>query len=791
MDPKKCLRVSVRELVGFALRSGDLAAGGIGSPERLAEGTRGHQELQRMRPEGYRAEVAVSHRVESEDLDLEINGRVDGLVALEPDEVLVEEIKTTRGDLDPEAPDNPHHWGQAKVYAYILAVQNGLDAVDVQLTYLQLDTNQTREDRRPFGIEELEAFFADLVERYLHWARIHHRWTVERDQSVKALEFPFPQYRQGQRHLAVGTYRAVEGGYKLYAQAPTGIGKTVSTLFPTVKAVGEGHAEKIFYLTAKTVGRTVAEKAFDDMRARGLRFKSLTLTARDKICFGAADGQSCDPTQCEFAIGYYDRVNAALEDAYEHEAMTRPLIEEYARKHRVCPFEFSLDLSLWCDAVICDYNYVFDPKAFLRRFFLDNDGDYAFLIDEAHNLVDRAREMFSAELRQTAVSGLRRLVKKAEPKLERHLKEAAACFRSMKKRCDEDGDGGSWTDAEAPQELLGPLRKFLRQAEKTLAANRHPPYEEELVEFYFEAAAFLRIAELYDERYVTYGEKDGRDFKVKLFCLDPSHLVAEALKRGKAAVFFSATLTPLDYFRRILGGGGDDQCLNLPSPFPPENLGLLLANHIDTTYRGRAGSYDEVAACIASLVAPRKGNYLVFFPSYRYMEEVAGRFAEAYPALAAEVQRPGMSEAEREEFLAVFDADNEATVVGFAVMGGIFGEGIDLVGERLVGAAVVGVGLPQVCLERDLIRAHFDERGDDGFTYAYTYPGINRVLQAAGRVIRTDADRGVVLLLDRRFAQSRYSRLLPGHWQSLARAGSGGAVEAATRQFWEGTEVPA
>ena len=791
MDPKKCLRVSVRELVGFALRSGDLAAGGIGSPERLAEGTRGHQELQRMRPDGYRAEVAVSHRVESEDLDLEINGRIDGLVALEPDEVLVEEIKTTYGDLDPEAPDNPHHWGQAKIYAYILAIQNGLDTIDVQLTYLQLDTNQTREDRRTFATDELGAFFYDLVERYLHWARIHHRWTAERDQSVKDLEFPFPQYRQGQRHLAVGTYRAVEGGYKLYAQAPTGIGKTVSTLFPAIKAMGEGHAEKIFYLTAKTVGRTVAEKAFDDMRAGGLRFKSLTLTARDKICFGAADGQSCDPTQCEFAIGYYDRINAALEDVYDHEAMTRPLIEEYARKHRVCPFEFSLDLSLWCDAVICDYNYVFDPKAFLRRFFLDNDGDYAFLIDEAHNLVDRAREMFSAELHQAAVAGLRRLVKKTEPHLERQLKDVAASFRKMQKRCDEDGDGQRWTDPEPPTELLGPLRKFLRQAEKTLAANRHPSYEEELVEFYFEAAAFVRIAELYDERYVTYGEKRGRDLKVRLFCLDPSHLVAEALKRGKAAVFFSATLTPLPYFRRILGGTEDDQCLNLQSPFPPKNLGLLLANHIDTSYRGREGSYDEVAECIAALVVPRKGNYLIFFPSYRYMDEIAGRFAAAYPELSAEVQKPGMSETEREDFLAVFDADNDKTVVGFAVMGGIFGEGIDLVGERLVGAAVVGVGLPQVCLERDLIRAHFDERGDDGFTYAYTYPGINRVLQAAGRVIRTDADRGVVLLLDRRFAQSRYSQLLPGHWGTLTRAGSGTAVEAATRRFWSEDEVPA
>jgi DNA excision repair protein ERCC-2 len=786
----KRLRTSVRELVGFALRSGDLAAGGIGSPERLVEGTRGHQEVQRMRPDGYRAEVAVSHTVESEDLSLEINGRIDGLVAHEPDAVLVEEIKTTYGELDPEAPDNPHHWGQAKVYAYILAVQNDLQAVDVQLTYLQLDSHQTSEDKRRFSLEELSDFFTTLVESYLHWARIHHEWTLVRDRSIKEAAFPFATYRQGQRHLAAGTYRAIVGRYKLYTQAPTGIGKTISTLFPAIKAMGEGHAEKIFYLTAKTIGRTVAEKALDDLRDNGLRFKSLTLTARDKICFGATGGQSCDPTQCEFALGYYDRVNDALEDVFEHDALTRPRIEEYARKHRICPFEFSLDLSLWCDAVICDYNYVFDPKAFLKRFFLDQSGDYVFLIDEAHNLVDRAREMFSAQLHQTAVSGLRRAVKKEHPHLERQLKDIAACFRQMNKRCEEDGEGGGhWTDEQAPQELLAPLRKFLRQAEKALAAKVSPAYEEMLVEFYFEAAAFIRVSDLYDGRYITYGEKEGRDLKVRLFCLDPSHLIGEALKRGAAAVFFSATLTPLPYFRQVLGGSEEDTCLNLQSPFPAEHLRLLLADHIDTSYRGRQHSYDEVAASIAALVNPRRGNYLVFFPSYRYMQEIAERFAAAYPALEAKVQTPGMSETEREDFLAVFNADNPGTVVGFAVMGGIFGEGIDLVGERLVGAAVVGVGLPQVCLERNLIRAYFDARDDDGFTYAYTYPGINRVLQAAGRVIRSDADRGVVLLLDKRFSQSRYAQLLPTHWTPLTRTRSGASVEAETSRFWAETET--
>ncbi|MFT5377532.1 MAG: DNA excision repair protein ERCC-2 [Candidatus Latescibacterota bacterium] len=777
------LKTSVRELVSFVLRSGDLVSGGFASPDRLVEGTRGHQRLQNTRPEHYQSEVAVSYRVEVDDLVLEINGRIDGLL-IEEDAVLVEEIKTTTGELDPDMDDVPTHWAQAKVYACILAIQKDLDRVDVQLTYVQLESMESHEDRRSFERDELIHFFEDIVTRYLHWARIYHEWSIGRDESIETLQFPFVDYRPGQRQLAVATYRAIENEGRIFAQAPTGIGKTISTLFPAVKALGLHHVEKLFYLTAKTIGRTVAEKAVNDMRAGGAQLKSLTLTARDKICFKPNGGTSCDPEQCSFAIGYFDRIGDALEDIFQHDAFTRPLIEEYAQKHSVCPFEFSLDLSLWSDIIICDYNYVFDPRAHLKRFFADGGGRYAFLVDEAHNLVDRAREMFSAELYKSETLGLKRLVSKDHPTLGKILADINSYLLRTGKKVDKEGDGEAWITPKAPEDLLPILAKFLKEAEKILARGAALLYWDELIEYYFTVVTFARIAELFDEHYTTYAEKQNKEVRLRLYNIDPAKNIREALKRGTSAAFFSATLTPLDYFSKILGGEKDDPMLSLDSPFPHDNLRLLLADQIETTYKKRDESYGDIAESIAAAISQHTGNYLVFFPSYRYMAEVSERFVDNHPDVETLVQETGMSEREREAFLAVFEEDNTHTTVAFAVMGGIFGEGIDLVGERLVGAIIVGVGLPQICLERDLIRHYFDERDLPGFDYAYTFPGMNRVLQAAGRVIRTDVDRGIVLLVDRRFGQQRYRRLFPPFWHGVRTVRGPEEIGSALEPFW-------
>ena len=789
--PPRLLKTSVRELIGFVLRSGDLVSGGFSRTDRMVAGTRGHQQVQNARPDDYQPEVHVSYLVEADEITLEISGRIDGLLAEENGTVVVDEIKTTESNPEEDTPDNPAHWAQAKVYAFIVADQSNLDFIDVQLTYLQLDTWRRHEDRRTFSREELTTFFNNLVEKYLYWARIYLEWCIERDAALENLEFPYPEYRAGQRDLAVTAYRTIENGDRAFAQAPTGIGKTISTIFPAVKAMGLGHTEKIFYLTAKTIGRTVAEKAVDDMRVKGARLKSLTLTARDKICFKPNGGTTCDSEQCEFAIGYYDRINAALEDIFTQDAFTRPAIEQYAQKHKVCPFEFSLDLSLWSDIITCDYNYVFDPRAYLKRFFLDSKGQYTFLIDEAHNLVDRAREMFSAVLYKSQIAGLKRLVGKSQPDFNKKLDALNKYFTKLGKKVEKEGDGESWINPQLSTDLMALVHNFLREAEKILPQGSALLYFDELREFYLQALGFERISELFDEHYTTYAEKKGKEVYFRLYCLDPSKNIHAALERGSAAVFFSATLSPLEYFRDLLGGEEGDSLVRLDSPFPAEHLHLLLADHIETTYKKRGDTYGDVAESIAALVSQRQGNYLAFFPSYRYMHEVATLFADAHADIETLVQETGMSEREREAFLAVFDEESSNTTVGFAVMGGIFGEGIDLVGERLVGAVVVGVGLPQICLERDLIKHYFDERDLSGFEYAYTYPGMNRVLQAAGRVIRTEADRGAILLVDRRFGQGRYRRLFPPSWNNVRPVRTPALIAESLADFWDNDHEPA
>ena len=919
---KPVFTVQVRELVEFALRQGDL--GGerdFVGPNRALAGTRGHQRLQRSRPNGYQKEVRVSHEIETADFSLRIQGRIDGLLAT-AEEVLLEEIKTVQGGWDHTA--DPLHWAQAKVYGYVHAHNNGLQQITIQLTYLDLDTGELTEFRNSFRVGELSAFFEQAAATYIEWLRAHQQWCRERDESIRSLAFPFARYRPGQRQLAVAAYRVLARGGRLFLEAPTGIGKTISVLFPAVKALGEGKLERIFYLTARTVGRTVAEKACADLRQAGLRLRTLTLTAKEKICAGirlsagsvgsegrllrddAAPGdgrapeapshapaRACDPLTCPFALGYYDRRRPAMRAALVREEITRPALEAVSREHQVCPFELSLDLSSWVDVIVCDYNYVFDPKVYLRRHFAEEAGDYAFLVDEAHNLVDRAREMFSADLETQEIQEVRRALKQAVPRCAKALTRLTSALRKLAGTTtrlsdpstelnlfptETPGKNGPLSPALSPSEgererhrlvagearamervafrggellsacpplttrdfpadLLDPLDDALKQAETWLARNQAADFRECLLELYFRLHSFRRTAELYDERYVTIiepgrplqgwdkftgpravparsgphstrslwssehpgfslraasrdGSRSGREIdaarrsvRVRLFCLDPSFLLRQALARGKAAVFFSATLTPIDYYRALLGGGPEDPLLQLPSPFPPEHLAVLVQDRIRTHLKARAGSLPDVVRAIASLVEGRPGNYLVYLPSYQYLTAVQEQFHALHPVVPILVQRPGMSEPDREAFVAAFAVEHGETLVGFAVMGGVFGEGIDLVGDRLIGAVIVGVGLPQLCVERDLIRDYFQEQTGAGFDYAYTFPGMNRVLQAIGRVIRSETDRGVVLLIDARFSEQRYRRLFPAWWETAC-ARNSDEIRSALAGFW-------
>ena len=759
--------------MAHVLSRGDLSYGFRGT-SRNVDAIRAHQRIQKSRPDGYLPEVTVSHELPVGDLVLVVSGRIDGVFHPTPENktsvnrggrVYVEEIKTTTGDLERCAADeNPLHWGQIKTYAYMYARRHELTDIDTHLTYYQLDTGKHIVLKRTFHMGELESFFTDLIDRYLAWASTLASWRNIRDTSIRTLTFPYPDYRPGQRAMAVNTYNAIRQHKQLLVQAPTGIGKTMAVLFPAVKCLGQAEIAKIFYLTARTTARGVAEKAFETLRAGGLRIKSLTLTAKDKTCFEPE--AACNGEECPYARGFYDRIREAVEQLFSNrDAFDRETMESIARKHMVCPFELSLELAKWADAIICDYNYAFDPRVFLRRFFQEEPDQYAFLIDEAHNLVDRAREMFSAEIRKQPFLELRQSVKNRLPGLYKTLGRINRCLVTYRKQCE--AHGGVLSDPAPPEPLAPLMEDFIFKAEKWLMANEPTSYREALLDLYFTSTGFLKIFEQFDESYVTCMDKTGGNLRLKLFCMNPSRHLKAALTRCVSAIFFSATLAPADYFHTLLGCSDTAGRLRLGSPFPEENLCLLIADRVSTRYHHRPKSLRAVADAIAGAVGQKTGNYLLFFPSYTYLQQVLGELSPHLPDADILLQTPGMSETDRENFLERFSRPGNRTLLGFAVMGGIFGEGIDLEGDRLSGAIVVGVGLPGISPENELIRNYFAGTCSKGFEYAYVYPGINRVLQAAGRVIRTETDRGIVLLIDERFTTPQYKNLLPEHWHPL------------------------
>lgn len=761
MKDKTIVRISVRNIIELVLRQGDLDSR-FRSSVRAVEGTKAHQKVQGMQKSNYDAEVSLKHDFEYEEFIFAIEGRADGIITpIKEDELfIIDEIKSTTYDLQKiDESYNPLHLAQAKTYAYIYSIQNDLDEIDVQLTYYNIKTKEIKKIKKTHSKSELKVFWYDVLQKYIVWARMAKAWKIKRDKTIKDLDFPFDNYREGQRKLAVGVYRSVVDDKNIFIQAPTGIGKTISTIFPVVKALGEGFREKMFYLTAKTITRQAAKEAFNVLRKKGLSIKTIILTAKEKVCFN--DECKCNPDDCIYAKGHFDRVNDALLDIIENEDdFSRDKIAMYAQKHKVCPFEYALDLSMSCDCIICDYNYVFDPIVYLKRFFDNDNNNYTFLIDEAHNLVDRAREMYSAQINKKDFLDLRRTIKEKEPKLAKYLGKVNSFMLSKKKECLEEG---YHVQKSEPDELYYIFMKLNKELEEWLGENMKSPYYNDLLELYFSIYQFLKISEYYGENHVTYTKLEGKDVILKIFCEDPSEVLSHCINRGKSAVFFSATLMPIDYFVDILGGKQDDYTMYLDSPYDPNNLKLYVANRVSTRYKDRDVTKEEVVEKI-EMITKDKGNYMVFFSSFKYMDEVVDIYAFNNPDVDVLVQSSNMSEKQREEFLARFNENNERTMVGFCVLGGLFSEGIDLKGNRLNGAVVVGVGLPQICLERDIIKDFFNEKNNNGFEYSYMYPGMNKVLQAAGRVIRTEKDRGKVLLIGQRFSYNSYKRLFPKHW---------------------------
>ena len=778
------IRISVRNLVEFILREGDIdnRTGGGQDPENMQMGSRIHRKIQRQMGSDYQAEVPLKTEIVCDGFTLKIEGRADGLIHTK-EQVMVDEIKGVLRELDLVQEPAGIHLAQAKCYASMVAEQEGVDEIGVQMTYCQMETEEVKRFQYSYQSNELKVWFDEVIRQYKKWAKFQIEWRKARNASIKGIEFPFP-YRKGQRDLAVSVYRTILRKKKLFIQAPTGVGKTISTVFPAVKAVGEELGEKIFYLTAKTITRTVAEQAFETLREQNLKFKVITLTAKEKICF--CEETSCNPDDCPYAKGHFDRVNDAVyELLMQEDVMSREVLEAQARKHKVCPFEMALDVSTWVDGVICDYDYVFDPDARLRRFFAEGGaGGYLFLIDEAHNLVERGRQMYSAELCKEDFLAVKKLVKGEAPRFAKRLEACNKILLAMKKECE------NYKVLDNISHFGIQLMNVLSETDRYLEECVDKEVRETVLDFYFQVRSFLNIYDGLDENYVVYTEyqENGR-FVLKLFCVNPAANLQKCLDKGNSAVFFSATLLPIQYYKRLLSTEKDNYAVYIDSSFDTKKRLLMNGVDVSTRYAMRSREmYQRYATYIFRVVKAKMGNYLIFFPSYRFMEDVYQEFTQLLASDEEEmelvIQQKHMDEEERENFLRAFEMGREKSLIGFGVLGGIFSEGIDLTNEKLIGTLIIGTGLPQVCNEREILKSYFDQKGLYGFDYAYRYPGMNKVLQAAGRVIRTEDDRGVILLLDERFQREKGKEIFPKEWADCERCRLD-IVEEKIRLFWE------
>ena len=829
IDTRNKITISIRTLVEFILRSGNIDNRKKNGQDvqTMLEGAKIHRYIQQRMGADYHAEVPLRIEISEPDYDIVIEGRADGIIYNEEmlsasrghsdtsaeyitdnalsaswseNLVTVDEIKSTYLDIDKLNAPVPVHLAQAKCYAYIFAAQNHLRDITVRMTYCNLATQEVKYFHETYTFVEIRNWFEDIVDKYKRWSDFEFTFKKIRDESIKQLEFPF-DYRDGQKELVSQVYRTIYHKKKLFMEAPTGVGKTISNVFPSVKAMGEGLCDKLFYLTAKTITRTVAADCLDLLRTRNLRMKSVVITARDKIC--PLEKSECNPVACERAKGHYDRINDAMYDLLINEdSFTRETIEAYAAKHMVCPFEMCLDMSLFSDAIICDYNYVFDPNVYLRRFFGEYvSGRYIFLVDEAHNLVDRAMDMYSAPLYKEDFLTVKHLVKDTDKRLERALGSCNRKLLALKRECE------NVKVLEDISDFIMALNRCMSRLETFLEEEEHFKQKDEVLDFYFKVRHFLNMFDNMGEQdYRIYCEHtyDG-DFLLKLLCVDPSESLKRRLTKGVSTVFFSATLLPVGYYKDMLGAEEDDYAVYAKSIFQEEKRGLFIARDVSSKYtRRNETEYYNMARYIHEVCSEKKGNYMVFFPSHAFLENVLNQYNQNFANDETEVlvQKASMTETEREEFLSRFEKSNsnsedvfiaidmpveimdEKTIIGFCVIGGIFSEGIDLKNDSLIGALVVGTGLPMVCNEREILKSSYELMGLNGFDYAYRYPGMNKVLQAAGRVIRTVDDVGIVVLLDERFISPVYARMFPREWSDY-RICTRENVAVKVGSFWE------
>lgn len=757
--------LGVRELVEFVMRQGDLVP--TSSNNTALRGSKIHRQLQATHHgQNYQKEVYLKQIVTIDHQDYQIDGRADGIFQRQQHDV-IEEIKTSRPAFEALSTAKlARYWGQVKIYGYFWCMQHHLNTVELCLTYVQTSNNTVTHHYQTWQYDDLKKFFKTLIKEYEEWLIFKDDLINKRNQALQTMVFPFPHLRHGQQTLMTKVYQTIQAKQQLLVEAPTGIGKTIATLFPALKAMGNNQIQRLFYLTAKQSTRQIVENTLSLLAQQQTAFpvKCITLTAKEQITF--AD-EPADPHQNPYMQGYYDRLKPALQDTITHyNLITRQVIEQQARKYMLDPFNFAMDLSNYCDIIICDYNYVFDPTIALQRFLNSDETDSNFfLIDEAHNLLKRAREMYSATLSSAPLRKINNALQKdtsqVSAQLQQQLPSVIAAFTDL-----ISGDN-QVVLTQPPQALTQALQKLVHYLGTWLPKyerNAAQPLLTTIKEYYFNCLTYLKINDYYEQTYKTIVTTTRNYVKVELCCLDPSLFINNRLQKARGAVLFSATLSPLTYYQNVLGLNEDSWQLQLPSPFSPTNQLTVIADYIQTTYQQRTANIDKIVAAITALTHSKHGNYLIFFPSFAFLKQVASHLPDDDNTQVL-IQKTHMDSQQRQQFLSQFETTHQRTLIGLGVLGGIFAEGIDLKGEKLIGVAIISVGLPQINLKNNLLRAYFDKQNGQGFSYAYLIPGMNNIIQAAGRLIRSDNDRGIVLLIDQRFNYRQYQQLLPPTWQ--------------------------
>ena len=756
----KVYQVGVGELVSFLFSSGDLSSETFQNVS-LLEGTIAHQYVQKSYQVDDKKEVYVSQMITVLDETLMLSGRMDGLL-VRNDKTLIEEIKSTRMSIfDENFTYKTEHLAQLKVYAYLYMKQEGLSSIDGRIAYIQLSDYQIRYIDFSFFMSDLEVFIQECLIDYLDWIHLLVSHDEEKKSALSTLSFPFPSYRRGQKELMNAVFQTIRDQDTLYAIAPTGIGKTMATLFSSLKSLTLDN-QKIFYVTAKTAGKKIAVDAIEILKEKGLKSKALVITSKDQTCF--LEKRRCDPEYCPFAKGFFDRLKDATIDIFQNEQiLDREVLESYARKHTICPFEYALYVSYFVDVIIADYNYVFDPRIHLIRYFDDSTYLPIVLVDEAHNMVSRSREMYSSSIVKSDMIKLRRHASKLKPSIRHAVSKVLNAFDYYEELMMDRNFMQSET---LENEFYQAVKNLAKKIENSLKENPKYPKKTEVLEIYFTLLSFLIIYGFYDESYLTNIEKVDDDLILTLRCLDAGKFIHDTVKNKiYGTVFFSATLYPVDYYKTLLTEN-DGETLKIQSPFDHSRLKISIAPYVSTRYNDRASSVHHVVNIITTLIKSKKGNYIVFFPSYQYLNQVLNEMPDVDANIITQFKEMKMTE--RDEVVNLFKEKTDQSQLAFFVMGGMFAEGIDYIGDMLSGVIVVGVGLPMINETNDELKVYYDKTFDKGFDYAYKYPGMNKVIQAVGRVIRTETDYGVAILIDDRFTQPSYRKLFPNEWKNIS-----------------------